>query len=215
MRKTTYYLLGLSIATALAGTAFAVSPDGPSERWQKADTNGNNVIEKSEFMAGANQKFTEMDSNGDGVASQEERRMVREIRREERAQRKFGRLDMNSDGNISENEFNVMRAERKARREQHRDINDDGVVDETDRDEFLAGRADRRAERQERRQERRGTERFNPDANGDELIDFGEHAAAAEQMFSRMDENGDGVLTKDELRNGKRHGKRKRHRMRR
>lgn len=214
MRNTPKILIGLGLVAALGGTALAASPDGQSERWKQLDTNANSLIEKSEFMARANQKFTQMDRNGDGFASEDERREARAEKRAERTERAFGNLDANGDGTVSEDEYTRAReartADRQARRLAKRDITGDGVVDEADKQAWEAKRAERRAERQqsgetrrEGKRERRKGMRGKADANGDGVVDFAEHSAAAEKMFSWIDQNGDDVLSADEMKRGK------------
>lgn len=77
------------------------------------------------------------------------------------------------------------------------DTDGDGVVT---RAELEANRDARRAEHERRR---------FPDANEDGVVSTAEFLAAAEQRFARLDANGDGVLSPDELKDdrpGRRRG---------
>lgn len=179
-------------------TAFSMSAVATPGKMAKLDLNGDTLIDKSEFLSAANQKFSAMDTDGNGLATKEERKAFRSLKREERAQKRFAKKDINSDGVISQQEDEAYRAARAEKRE--------------------AKRAERRALREasgETRGERRGKrqkgDRFKIDANNDGAVDYAEHSAAAEHKFSKMDKNADGVLSQDELKRGKRRGGKRHH----
>lgn len=180
-------------------SAFSLTASAAPASMANMDLNGDTFIDKTEFLSGANQKFTDMDADANGVVTKDERASFKELKREEIAQRRFEHGDVNSDGAISQQEFEEVRAERDQKRE--------------------VARAERREKRQARgddRKDRRGDrERFHPDANDDGVIDVAEHTAAAERAFTRMDKDGDGLLAQDEQKHSKRRGDRKRHRSRR
>ena len=104
----------------------------------------------------------------------------------------FDRLDTNGDGEVTAEELDS----RQAALLEAADANGDGAIT---KDEM---KAYRKAKREERRAER------NPDTNGDGLVDRVEFQAAADKRFDRMDENGDGVLSEDELKKRRDHRKR-------
>ena len=172
----------------------AAAPDNLA----KFDLNGDSYIDKTEFLSAANQKFSEMDANANGVVTKDEREAFRTLKREMRAQNKFSKTDANADGVITQQEYDAARAERSDKRE--------------------ARRAEHQAQREARGESQRGQRdgkrhertRFQPDANDDGVIDVAEHTAAAEHKFARMDKDGDGVLSQDELKRGKRKGHKKR-----
>jgi len=128
----------LLFAAALAGTmlgsaAFAgqaaptdqAAPTGPAGHGRgmmmRADTNGDGMISRAEFMAQAEARFARMDKNGDGVISADElgRRGGRglmaadtdqdgKISRAEylaQSEARFAKLDANGDGQISGDEM--------------------------------------------------------------------------------------------------------------
>lgn len=189
--RTLRIALVMGIASAFTFTA-AATPN----KMAKLDLNGDSFVDQTEFLSAANQKFSEMDTDRNGAVTKEERKAFRSIKREERAERRFARKDANSDGVISQQEDAEARASRDAERE--------------------ARRAERRAEREargdtgKRREKRAGKRnRVNPDTNNDGVIDIAENSAAAERAFARMDKDGNGVLSADELKRKKRRGKRK------
>ncbi|MGF1545138.1 MAG: hypothetical protein ACFB00_11665 [Parvularculaceae bacterium] len=105
-------------------------------------------------------------------------------------------LDADGDGEVTVQEI----VDRASERANAIDANNDGVVSDAERE------ADREARRAERRA-RIDARRF-PDANGDDVVDRGEWQAAALERFDRLDENADGVLTRDEAPKGRKHGRR-------
>lgn len=174
-------------------SAFSLNAAAAPNMMAKLDLNGDTYIDKTEFLSAANQKFSEMDANGNGVVTKDERDAFRTLKREERAQRKFSNTDANADGFISQQEFDAARAERAEKRDAKR-------AERKERRESM-GEA-RRGERGSKRHERT---RFQPDANGDGVVDVAEHNAAAEHKFAKMDKDGDGVLSQEELKSGKHH----------
>ena len=210
-RLHTRLLLGASLVAGLSLTAIAAPG-----KMQNLDTNGDTIIDKTEFLAGASEKFTAMDIDVNGLVTEDERQAFRAAKAEERAQKRFANMDANGDGSVSEEEYASAReAKREMKRARH-DITGDGVIDEADKEARAERRQARDAERQGKRDGRHegrheGRQRFEIDANNDGFIDLAENTAAAEFAFTRMDKNGDGVLTEDEQRRRRHHGGRKRH----
>lgn len=196
----------LKTALIASGAALLIAA-GP-----KADINQDGQVTKAEFTQAAESRFFETDTNNDGFISEAERDARREARRENRSDKRFAKLDTNSDGFISKDEMKAAGDKRAARRDELRekrmerfDTNLDGKLSDAERVVMKAEREDKKSMRQDKRKERRA-DRPKPDANGDGFVSMAEHMAITEQLFARMDANGDGVLTKGEGR--KRKGKR-------
>lgn len=207
-------LLGVS-ATLLFSSAAMAKP--------KADTNKDGEISKAEFVAHANARFKKSDANDDGVVTREERRAEHERRRAAKSEAQFEKMDSNGDGAISKAEYDAHHAARKAAAMKRRDLNGDGEVNAQDREMRKAKHAERRAKHKEMRKKHKEMRkkhqamrkelgnRVRPDANGDGVVTFEEHKAATDAMFTRMDVNKDGVLSKGE---GRMRHKRKMHKKR-
>lgn len=196
----------LKIALVASGAALLIAA-GP-----KADLNQDGEVTKAEFTQAAQSKFFATDTNNDGFLSQDERKAHREAMRENRKDKRFEKLDANGDGLLSRDEMDAVGAKREARKDAMRakvlekfDTNLDGKLSETERTVMKAERKEKRADKKDRRKDRRA-DRPKADANGDGFVSMDEHIAVTEQLFARMDANGDGVLTKGEGR--KRKGKR-------
>lgn len=213
----TRILTSTAIVSAMSVTAFAGSP-----MLEKADTNQDGLIQLSEFTAMADQKFSKMDADGNGLVTKEERQAAKQQRREDRALKQFAKADADGDGSISETEFMAARAARADHMKQKRDVNGDGQVDQEDRDARKAKfkkmhkkMKGKKGHKKGQHADQHASKRAKVDTNGDGAVDLAEHQVATLAHFERMDKNADGVLSADEQRRpkGKRHGK-KRHGMR-
>ena len=178
----------------------------------RLDTKGDKQITQSEFLAGAETRFAEIDVNGDNFISDDERKAHREARKSAKLDRRFERTDLNNDGVISKDELEQVRNERKAKKSERKakikekiDLNGDGTIDEAERAEARALRKAKKGEKRgDRKSGKRGFKEAKADANGDGFISHEEHMAASVKMFEFLDANNDGVLTEGE---GKKHRK--------
>jgi Ca2+-binding EF-hand superfamily protein len=102
------------------------------------------------------------------------------------------KMDANGDGEISADEINA----RHAAMIEAADADGNGAVS---KEEMQAYREARRAE---------WREKHNPDKNGDGVVDKTEFLQNAQEMFDKLDENGDGVLSEDEQTRHRRHHRR-------
>lgn len=191
------------IKTALlaSGAALLIAA-GP-----KADLNQDGQVTKAEFTQSAESRFYAADADSDGFLTRDERKAHREAGREDRKDKRFAKLDTNGDGLLSKDEINARGDKRKARKSEKRaemmakfDTNLDGEISDAERTVMEAERDEKRAEMKAKRKDRKTKRSKRPkiDANDDGLISFDEHMAVSEQLFTRMDANADGVLTKGE-----------------
>ena len=111
---------------------------------------------------------------------------------EGRGGKHWDKLDADGDGKISLNEMS------ERQREFFADADADG--------NGALSKEEMRAHRTGKRGERRA-ERFG-DADGDGSITRAEYDAASADRFSKLDENGDGVISEDEMPSRRWHGKR-------
>ena len=205
----------------VAASILAVS--GMALASPKADTDGDGQITRAEFQAASDATFAKADTDFDGNLTKDEMRALKELKKAEHAENKFDRQDLNGDGAVTKAEMEAARSEHKAKREAKRlekfDTNNDGVVDDAEKATAKAtAKAKWQAKRESRgygsgnkgKGEKRGVRGANPDANGDGLISKAEYDAASDALFTRLDANNDGVLTKGEGRKRRgRKGKRK------
>lgn len=193
----------------------------------KADLNKDGQVTKAEFMESAQTHFASVDADADGFLTKEERKSHRAAKADEMKNKMFDRLDTDGDGAVSRAEMNAvgekMRTRRNARKEkvmERYDTNLDGELSDAERTVMKAERESRSEDRKAKRDGMRGdrkrgswgkrSQRPNPDANGDGFVSLDEHLAVSEKLFTRLDANDDGVLTKGEgrKRRGRRGGKR-------
>jgi len=181
----------------------------------KADLNQDGQVTKAEFTQSAESRFYAADADNDGFLTKDERKGHKETMREDFKNQRFAKLDTNGDGLLSKDEMDARGDSRKARKEARRnarlekfDTNLDGELSEAERTVMKAERDEKRSEMKAQRKDKKAKRAKRPkiDANGDGLISFDEHMSVSEQLFTRMDANADGVLTKGEGK--KRRGKR-------
>lgn len=197
----------------IASAAALIMAAGP-----KADLNQDGQVTKTEFMDRAQAHFVAVDGNSDGFLSEDERKASRVAKAEDKKAKRFSKLDADGDGAISRAEMDAVGEKKKARRSEKKekimerfDTNLDGELSEAERTVLKAERGasgegrKAKGKRGDRMRGKRG-DRPNPDANGDGFVSLDEHLTVSEQLFTRLDANADGVLTKGEGR--KRRGKR-------
>jgi Ca2+-binding EF-hand superfamily protein len=166
---------------------------GPGQGAAKLDKDGDGKLTKAEAPPRMQQRFDELDVNKDGVLDQQELQAAR-ASHGGGGGGMIARLDKNGDGKVTKDEA-------PAPMQQHfdaLDANKDGAIDQQ---ELQAAHAARGA------QGPRGPGRMaHLDADKDGKVSQAEFVAGVQQWFSRMDADGDGVVTRQELRS-KRPGK--------
>ena len=206
------------LATAIVGfSATALLAASP-----KADLNGDGQVTKDEFTSIAIENFRNADVNGDNFLSEDEANAMKAARRDARADASFDKVDANGDGVLTREEVEAAGNQRQEKHSERRDArktemlerfdtNVDGELSDIEREAARAEMKDKFGGGRGQRKGGKRADRPKPDTNGDGLISFEEHAAVTELLFSRLDANGDGVLTQGEgkKRRGKKGKKRR------
>jgi Ca2+-binding EF-hand superfamily protein len=184
-------LIMLSAVATLAGASFAsAQPNGGAKRFAMLDANGDGVVTLQEMEAGALARFAKADANKDGKLTAEERRAAFEALKKER----FAKHDKNGNGLLERSEVERMPEKWFAKL----DANGDGALSQ---DEL------RNAPHKGRGKHFKGAR--GGEGAADRTITQAEVSAKVKERFQKLDKNGDGRLTEDELKRGKGHwGKR-------
>ncbi len=178
-------ILGVT-ALCLGATISVTAFAGPHHK--KADTDQNGEVSRAEFNTQHNQRFQAVDTNADGRLSKEERTAHKQTMRAQRATMRFDKLDANSDNFISRTEFAAVRANPKPKM--------------------------RKMKKHMKRKHARLHKNAKPaDTNQDGFIDRAEFDVRANDTFTKMDANNDGVLSQADrpLRKNKHKNKRSGH----
>jgi len=130
------------------------------------------------------------------VVSKEEAAKAREKQHAQRAADRFAKMDKNKDGRLSKTEVKMPPA-----RFQKLDTNKDGALTPAE----LAAGAKERADKREHKGNGHGMW-AQLDANQDGKLTEQEATAAADRMFDRADADRNGVLTREEIQRGRKHG---------
>jgi Ca2+-binding EF-hand superfamily protein len=204
MNKTTQWLLTGSALAIFANLAVAEDkPEGRRERgpmgqhegrpeggpehgrFEAIDTDGDGLISQAELQ----NHFKGLDANGDNLVSKEEMKahMMAQMakNREAGPEERMKKMDSNGDGVISKDEF-------KGPKEFFTkiDTNQDGQIDATEVQEAKKKMAEHMGDKRPNFEEQ--------DTNKDGFVDKSEFKGPAE-MFSRLDGNGDTLISKEEL----------------
>lgn len=148
-KKMTYraniQILALASLIAAGGSALvaqeaAKGEDRMQERFTQMDTNGDGALSQEEIQASADARFAAMDADGDGFLTAEEMQAAAAARRADRGQRMLERLDADGNGSLSAQELAAMgegkMGKRSDRMMQRMDANEDGKLSP----EEMAGR---------------------------------------------------------------------------
>ncbi|MEQ8934873.1 MAG: EF-hand domain-containing protein [Amphiplicatus sp.] len=108
----------------------------------------------------------------------------------ERGDKMWDKMDKDGDGQIALSELN----DRSRAFFEAADANGDGAIT---KEEMKAHHEAKRAERE--------AKRF-PDADGDGVVSKAEYDAKADERFAKLDANGDGVLSEEEMKTGHHRG---------
>jgi Ca2+-binding EF-hand superfamily protein len=194
MKKTfAFSLAAAALLTAGSSVALAHGPGGechggkgggPAAHFEELDANKDGAVSQAELLQKRGEHFDKADANKDGKLTKEERQAMHEARKQER----FAKHDANKDGKLTKDELGKMPEHFQKRV----DANGDGAITQAELAAHKGPGHDKRG---------RG-----PDKDGDKVVTRDEMKAKVSEHFTRLDENKDGKLTKDELGKGH-HGK--------
>ncbi len=158
--------------------------NGPrAERmFERMDTDNDGRVTTDDAKAFAAARFARMDTNADGTVTRDERRAMRQNRRAER----FARMDTDGDGKISQADMQAAATARAARRFARLDKDGDGFVSLAEIEQM---RGERRGHGKHRMGGMRGP------------VTLEKMEVRVLKRFSRLDTDGDGILTIEEVRN--------------
>jgi Ca2+-binding EF-hand superfamily protein len=179
--KTQNKWLLVSLISTLAGTSVAAAQHGGG-KLEELDTNGDGVVTTAEFQAHALDRWTQADANKDGKVTADEFKAAHAAH----AQEHFAKKDSNGDGVLQRNEVQKMPDEFFTKL----DTNKDGVLSKDEMAAFGPGKHFAKVE------EGKG---LPGDENEDGVITKDEAIAGSQKWAKKIDVNGDGTLSKDEL----------------
>jgi Ca2+-binding EF-hand superfamily protein len=204
-RKT---LLFVAVLAALgAGSAFAATQAGDAQKPARTslDKNSDGVIDKAEAAAHPRlvERFAELDKNGDGKLTADERPERKGMRGHGRHGGPrhgdgFKKLDTDGDGRISKAE--AAADPRFAARFDTMDANKDGVIDRADRELRGKQRRDEWFAKADADKDGKLTRAEIDQADVARRAEFQQRAQARmDERFTALDTNKDGRLSRDEV----------------
>lgn len=157
------------------------------------DTNGDDVVTGEEFKAAAAERFKKMDSDSSGTVTLEEFRTYLAEKRQKWTTMKFQKIDTDKDGNVSEAEYLDYKHQKAQRRFNYMDKDGNGIISE---EEFKNNR--RHGGKYGKHGKGKIFSKLDRNSNGEITQD--ESLVAWTEWFTKIDSNGDNVVTADEVR---------------
>ena len=99
--RANFQIALLSGLIALGGTALLAQEPPQQDRFVQLDTNGDGQLTQEEMKAHAEARFAKADTDGDGFLSETEMQAAAAERRAERSQRMMTKLDKDGNGSLS------------------------------------------------------------------------------------------------------------------
>lgn len=205
--------LPLLLAAGLIGLA-AASPANAHRGmrlFDRADANKDGAVTRTEFDAARSARFAAIDANKDGALEVSELRTWRRAWPARFRDARFKTLDGDGDGKLGVEEYVARRKAAFAKI----DANEDGAVDKAEFDAAFEKVRERmlayydRGDRGKRHHRWRGYKRRamhrRPDLNGDGKVTRAEFDALGSLIFLRLDGDGDGAVTRKEMRQARRY----------
>jgi hypothetical protein len=169
------------------------------------DSNDDGVVTMDEFNQSSAMRFDKMDTDHDNLVTQEEFRGYVGQRREEHRQQRFESIDSNKDGQLSKDEFSAHALQKAERRFTGMDANGDGLISSEEFATRKAGKhgyGDRHHGKNHHQGHKKGRGFFSRlDTNKDGQLTKDESLAAWTAWFKRIDQNGDQVVSAEEVQN--------------
>ena len=196
------------VAIGLATPALAEAPGG---LFKTADTNKDGVVDQAEFQASRDSWFAKLDTNKDGFVTSDELKAIGEQMRAKWQEKHPEQAQGGTQGNGTQGtQPDASRGERMVQHVLAKvDADKDGKISKAEFDTESAGlfkRLDKNADGKIASDEvparhwgRSGGMLGRADTDKDGKITKAEFTAAGDKMFQRLDANGDGVISGDEM----------------
>ncbi|MDB4975210.1 MAG: hypothetical protein JWN48_3551 [Myxococcaceae bacterium] len=190
--------LCISVLSALSGVSVASAQHGSPHDVEKMDTNGDGVVTTAEVEAGALDHFNKSDTNHDGKVTADELKSQFGAMKHDEATHEpdsFAKLDANGDGKLEKGEL----AKMPAAKFKKLDADKNGSLSAA---ELVKGQPEPHGQgvggpHPEHGEMMKGM--LPGDTNHDGALTKAEAQADASSMAKRLDADGDGKISKDEL----------------
>ena len=215
--KTLSLLFAALFTAGLIGLAAAAAPANAHRgmrMFDRADADKDGKVTAAEFAAARAARFAGIDANKDGALEVSELRAWRRALPARFRDARFKALDGDGDGKLGVEEYVARRKAAFAKI----DANEDGAVDKAEFDaafekvrERMLAYYDRGKRHHRWRGHKRRAMQRHPDLNGDGKVTRAEFDALGSLIFLRLDGDGDGAVTRKEMRQARRHFDRRGH----
>jgi len=175
-------------STALAQQRFKGHGRDAKKRFEKMDANADGSVSREEMISHVEQCWQTLDVDNNGIVTSEEMVQARKAKGEER----FSKKDLNGDGYLTPDELEKM----PEKWFNKIDANGDGQLSPTELNARFDGK---------RHGKRGGKHLASIDTDGNGQVSEKELLDHANQRFDKMDKNGDGLITPEELKHNRNH----------